>query len=531
MNNSIDRRSFLQKTTLLASAVSFRPYISNCMTGGGTNAADSEIHFMGAAEIAGLIRGKKISSVELTRLMLSRIAEIDKKINAINVLMEEEALTNAKKADEMLARGEILGPLHGVPITIKDSFRIKGVVTTAGNPVLKDYVPEYDAASVARLKKAGAIILGNTNVPYMLDDHQSFNDIYGRTLNPWNLERSPGGSTGGGAAALAAGLSYLILGSDTAGSIRVPSHFCGVFGHKPTIDLVPKKGQIPPLPGSLPYKSNGLSVAGPLARSAEDLKLLLEICGGPVEPESIAYSWKLPEVRKSNLKDFRIRYVMDDPLCPVSSEIKPVLDSALGKFGKAGLNLDEGWPVTIDPEEQYLNYIYLLHAYVSGGAPDSEIVSLRAQASSDEKSLSKIRAQAFTNPHKYFKQQESQRLKAREDWQEYFREYDAFVLPVAFIPAFPHIEKPWYPNNPDPARRRILKTPEGERDYDDILFWISFATLTGLPATVFPVGLTETGLPVGLQIICPFLEDATPIYLAGKLAEITGGIGHPEGYL
>jgi amidase len=529
MKNFIDRRSFLQKTTLMASAFSVSPSLSNVMFGGETNVSDSEIPFLGATEALNLILSKKISSVELTRLMLSRIAEIDKKINAINVLLEEEALTNARKADEMLARGEIMGPLHGVPITIKDSFRIKGVVTTAGNPLLKDYVPEYDAVSVARLKKAGAIILGNTNVPYMLDDHQSFNDIYGRTLNPWNLERSPGGSTGGGAAALAAGLSFLSLGSDTGGSIRVPSHFCGVFGHKPTIDVVPKKGQIPPLPGSLPYKSNGLSVAGPLARRAEDLKLLMEICGGPVEPESIAYSWKLPKVKKSKLNDFRIKYVIDDPLCSVSSEIKPVLDSALKKFGKAGLNMEEGWPNTINPEEQYHNYIYLLHAYVSGGAPDSEIERLRVLAGKDEKSLSNIRAKAFTNRHKYFQQQESRRLKAREDWQQYFREYDAFVLPVAFVPAFPHIEKPWNPNNPDPAKRRILKTPEGERDYDDMLFWISFATLTGLPATVFPVGLTDTGLPVGLQIIGPFLEDATPIHLAGKLSEITGSIRYPEG--
>jgi amidase len=530
MKNSINRRSFLQKTSILASAVSFGSSLSSCISGGDTNISDSEIPFMGAGEVARLILNKKLSSVELTRLMLSRIAEIDQKINAINVLMEEEALANAKMADEMLARGEVLGPLHGVPITIKDSFRIKGVVTTAGNPLLKDYIPEYDAVSVARLKKAGAIIVGNTNVPYMLDDHQSFNDVYGRTLNPWNLECSPGGSTGGGAAALAAGLSFLSLGSDTAGSIRIPSHFCGVFGHKPTIDLVPKKGQIPPLPGSLPYKSNGLSVAGPLARRAEDLRLLMEICGGPPEPESIAYSWKLPEVRISNLKDVRIKYVLDDPLCPVSSEIKPVLDSALRKFRNAELNLEEGWPDTIDPEEQYHNYIYLLHAYVSGGAPDSEIELLRASANSDEKNLSNIRAKAFSNPHKYFKQQESRRLKAREDWQKYFSEYDAFVMPVAFVPAFSHIEKPWYPNNPDPGKRRILNTPEGDRDYDDILFWISFATLTGLPATVFPIGLTDQGLPVGLQVVGPFLDDALPIYLAGKLSEIAGGIQRPEGY-
>jgi len=530
MKKLIHRRSFLQKASLLASAASVSPYMSSCDTGSNKIYADSEIPFLSATGLAGMIRNKKISSLEVTKLMLSRIKSIDKKINAINVLLEEEALQKAREADEALSRGEILGPLHGVPITIKDSFRIKGVVTTAGNPALKDYVPEEDASAVARLKNAGAILLGNSNVPYMLDDHQSFNDIYGRTLNPWNTERSPGGSTGGGAAALAAGLSYLSLGSDTGGSIRVPSHFCGIFGHKPTIDLVPKKGQIPPLPGSMPYKSNGLSVAGPLARSAEDLKLLLEICGGPVEPEAVGYYWKLPLEKKSTLKDFRIKYMIDDPLCPVSSEIKPAMESALLKFSEAGLRLEEGWPENINPEEQYHNYVYLLHAYISGGASDSEIQELREQANSNDTDLSNIRTLAYTNPHKYFREQESKRLKAREDWQRYFSEYDAFILPVAFVPAFPHINKPWYLNNPDPAKKRILTTPEGDRDYDDMIFWISFATLTGLPATVFPVGITETGLPVGLQIIGPFLEDATPIYLAGKLAEATGGIRHPEGY-
>jgi amidase len=524
---NFDRRSFLKKTAILTST---SPFIINWFAGDQVSYTDKEIPFLSATEIAGMIRSKKISSLEVTQLMLSRISTIDKKINAINVLLEEEALKRAREADEALAGGKIMGPLHGVPMTIKDSFPIRGVVTTAGNPVLKDYVPEEDAASVSRLRNAGAVFLGNTNVPLMLDDHQSFNDVYGRTLNPWNPERSPGGSTGGGAAALAAGMSYLSLGSDTAGSIRIPAHFCGIFGHKPTIDVVPKKGQIPPMPGSLPYVSNGLSVAGPLARSAEDLKLLLEICGGPVEPDSKALSWKLPETRKLNIKDFRIRFVLDDPLCPVSSEIKPVMTAALKKFEGAGLKLEERWPENIDPEEQFLNYAYLLNAYVSGGATEPEIEKLKTQVEQGDKSTENIRAMAYTNRYKYFREQDAKRMKAREDWQEFFRDYDAFILPVAFVPAFPHIDKPWKLHNPEPDNKRYLQTPEGQRDYDDLIFWISFATLTGLPATVFPVGISSTGLPVGLQVIGPFLEDATSIFLAGKLAEIAGGIRHPEGY-
>jgi amidase len=530
MKKNIDRRTFLQKASFLASVPALSSFIPNLGNKTGKSMTDTEIPFYSATQAASLIRNKKISSLELTQLMLSRIDSIDKKINAINVLLEEEALRQAREADEKLAKGEIMGPLHGVPMTIKDSFRIKGVITTAGNPALKDYVPEEDAVSVARLRNAGAVFLGNTNVPLMLDDHQSFNDVYGRTLNPWNLDRSPGGSTGGGAAALAAGMSYLSLGSDTAGSIRIPAHFCGLFGHKPTIDVVPKKGQIPPLPGALPYVSNGLSVAGPLARSAEDLKLLLEICGGPVVPESQAYSWKLTPPRKTTLKDLRIGFILDDPLCPVSSEIKPVMQSALEKFTNAGVQLVEGWPENIDPEEQFLNYSYLLNAYISGSATEPEIEKLRSQVRQGDKSTENIRAMAYTSRYKYFREQDSKRMKAREDWQEFFRHYDAFILPVAFVPAFPHINKPWKLHNPEPDNKRYLQTPEGQRDYDDIIFWISFATLTGLPATVFPAGISGTGLPVGLQVIGPYLEDATPIFLAGKLAEIAGGIRHPEGF-
>ena len=247
-------------------------------------------------------------------------------------------------------------------------------------------------------------------------------------------------------------------------------------------------------------------------------------------PESQAYSWKLIPPRKTALKDFRIGFILDDPLCPVSSEIKPVMQSALKKFANAGVHLEEGWPENIHPEEQFLNYSYLLNAYISGSATEPEIEKLRTEVRQGDKSTENIRAMAYTNRYKYFREQDSKRMKAREDWQEFFRHYDAFIMPVAFVPAFPHINKPWKLHNPDPDSKRYLQTPEGQRDYDDIIFWISFATLTGLPATVFPAGISGTGLPVGLQVIGPYLEDATPISLAGKLSELTGGIRHPAGY-
>ncbi len=437
-------------------------------------------------------------------------------------MIEEKALARAREADTALAKGENWGVFHGVPITIKDAFQIEGVVTTAGAPFLKDYVPEWDATAVARLKKSGAVILGHTNVPFMLSDHQSFNEIYGRTNNPWNLDRTPGGSTGGGAAAVAAGLSYLSLGSDIGGSIRVPAHFCGIFGHKPTVDLIPQRGHIPPIPGTPTSPSSELPVAGPLARSAEDLRLALSVCGGPDLPKNVAYSWKLPEPRKKDPKKYKIKYILDHPDCPISSEISPLMEQAIQEFKNNGLNIEEGWPRDVNPAEQYINYLYLLMGAMSLGLPKEEIERLKAIPSNQRTPSQSLQIQAISDSHIQYNRMESNRLSARLIWQKFFKEYDAFILPTAFVPAFPHTTKPW--------EERLLETPEWQRPFNDMLFWISFATHTGLPASVFPVGVSKTGLPVGLQVIGPYLEDATPIDIAGKLNEIMGGIRHPQGY-
>ena len=519
MNANVNRRSFIKRASSLA-AISIIDKVTPLQSSPFKNELRiNDIHYASATHVAQLIREKKISSEELTNLILVRIEKVEPKINTINVLLRDEAIEAARTADNSLAKGNLLGPLHGVPITIKDTFRIKNVLTTVGNPDLSDYVPEYDAVSVARLRNAGAIILGNTNVPYMLDDHQSFNDIYGRTNNPWDLGHSPGGSTGGGAAALAAGISYLSLGSDTAGSIRVPAHFCGVYGHKPTLELVPKQGQIPPMPGALPYSSNGLSVAGPLARSTEDLKLLLEVCGGPVHPQSIAYSWKLPPARKTRLKDYKIKLVLNNENYTVSTESTSVLNAAISEFRKAGAQLEDGWPADVDPMELFYLYMYLIYASASKGANEDLIRTYRKNLGKEDIPLRKLKAQAFTDPHKYFVEKDKTRLKVREIWQTFFKEHDAFIIPTAIVPAYPHSDIPW--------DKRVLKTADGDREYDDMFFWISFATLAGLPSTVIPVGNTSTGLPVGIQIIGPFLEDATPIHLGGLLSEVLGGIQHP----
>lgn len=460
--------------------------------------------------------------MELTEHILKRIELYNAKINAIVTLMREEALNQAHAADEALRRGEIWGPLHGVPITIKDCFEISRVRTTAGSPSLKDHVPEHDAVAVARLRGAGAIILGHTNVPIMAGDWQSYNMVFGTTNNPWNLERTPGGSTGGGAAVVASGLSFLSLGSDIGGSIRVPSHFCGVYGHKPTLNVVPLRGHIPPPPGD-PYRLHYLPVAGPLARSAEDLKIALEVLGGPDAEDAKAYKWNLPQARWTSLSDYRIGYVLDHPACPVCSDVKQVIKNAVeGLHGRVGV-LKEGWPPGVDPVEQYTTYRFLLGSTKAQSLKDDEYEEKRRQAQDQDGSYEPIKAKAWTAPHIHFQVENGKRMAARALWQEYFETHDAFLLPVSFLPAFPH-------DHSLPFWDRRLTTPEGLRRYEDLLFWISFATLTGLPATVAPIGRTRDGLPVGIQIIGPYLEDATPIDVAARMSEIIGGFQPPEGY-
>jgi amidase len=468
------------------------------------------------------IRRGDISSLELTELMFKRIDSINPRINTVVTPMREEALSQAKEADAARAKGTFFGPLHGVPVTIKDAFDVKGVRTTFGNPAFKDHIPTRDSAVVERLRRAGAILLGMTNVPFMLADWQSYNDIFGQTNNPWDLTRTPGGSTGGGAAALAAGIGYITPGSDIGGSIRGPAHFCGVCGHKPTLNLVSLRGHMQ-LSADDFGEPNYLAVAGPLARCAKDLKLALEVLGGPDGDDAVAYSWRLPPPRRQRLKDYRIGYVLDDKLCPVSSDVRTVLTDAVAALRRAGANLTEGWPPGVNPEGENRNYVFLLDSFFADDMPDEKLAEVRARADKQDGSWEALTALAQAGPHKNFIAARSKQIAARATWQGYFRTHDAFLLPTAVVPAFKHDHRPSW-------KDRVLETPEGPRPYTDLFFWISFATHTGLPATVVPVGLTNERLPVGMQIIGPYLEDATPIDLAAKMEELLGSFRPPKGF-
>lgn len=471
-----------------------------------------------ATQALAALRRRAISSRELTALVLARIKKINPRLNLFVTVAEEQAMAAARRADAALARKKPLGPLHGLPIVAKDAWATAGLRTTGGSKTLEQHVPQEDAVAVARLKAAGAVIVGKTNLPEWSADWQSYNDVAGVARNPWDPARTPGGSTGGGAGAIAAGLGFLEIGSDIAGSIRIPASFCGVYGHKPTLNLVPIRGHVPPQPGVQGAPSD-LSVGGPIARSAEDLRLGLGVVAGPDRDEAVAYRWALPKPRHARLRDYRIGYVIDDPMCPVDAPVKAVLTDTIAALRKAGARLTEGWPAGIEAERQVLLYRWMLGAFLAIAMTPDQVEATREarrKGADDPWTL------GVTSSHVEWLPKNAARLAARAAWQRYFQDHDAFLMPVAFVPAVPH-------DHSLPLGERKVRTAAGERFYVSLFRWIAFATLTGCPATSAPVGRTREGLPVGLQIMGPYLEDATPIDLAGQITDVTGGFAPPPG--
>ena len=455
------------------------------------------ILFGSAADAAGSLRSGEVSSRELTGMLLAQIDAVNPAVNAVVEVRREAALRAAAAADQAAARGESLGPLHGVPMTVKDCFNVAGLHTTWGNPAFKDYVADWDATVVRRLQQAGAIIIGKTNVALMLADYgQTANDLYGTTSNPWDAGRTPGGSSGGSAAAVSAGLTFLEFGSDLVGSIRIPASFCGVYGLRPSSGVIPLTGFQPPGPPAPRSEMTYLSAAGPLGRSAGDLRTALAVTGGPEHEAGKACSWRLPPPRQATLAGFRVGVVLDHPQAPVSSEAGALLSDAVDAIARTGAKVVEGWPDGVDPVRQYESFGFHVQLFLAFAQPGEDFATL---------------SQII--------EQESRRMAARTAWHRYFGDIDVFVCPVNFTPAFPHDTRPF-------AERRIMTT-EGARRYDSQPFWTSHAALPGLPAVTAPIGRTPGGLPVGAQIVGPRYEDDTAITFAELLAEHVGGYEPP----
>ncbi len=482
--------------------------------------AGAGLDFIPALDAAAAIRAKRVSSLELTRHMLARIERYNPQLNAFVYLMRERALAQARQTDAALARGVRLGPFHGVPICVKESFAVQGEPDTWGIVAFKNTRAPANAVAVQRLLQSGAILLGGTNVPLNLMDWQSYNDIYGTTNNPWDLARTPGGSSGGSAAALAAGLAYLSLGSDIGGSLRVPASFCGIYSHKPTLDLVSLNGQVPGGAPGLPGFTTGLAVAGPLARSARDLMAALTVLGGPNGYRRKAWTWNLPPPRKRALKGFRIGYMFESSMAEPTTEVQPVLERALRALERAGAKLAQGWPPGYDLGEASRIYLLLLDAF--NFSTEGAAAQARDRAIFRKNPKHPVAAGALIS-YADWQQLHFRQLFYRAIWQRYFEQFDLFLMPASFTVAFPH-------DHQGDLFSRVIPTPAGNRPYMQMMPWMVTATLTGCPATAMPIGQSSSRLPVGLQIMGPYWEDATPIEFARLFSEDIGGFSAPAGY-
>ena len=471
-----------------------------------------------------------ISSAELTRHVFKRIKKHNAKINAFVTLNEEQALKRARKADQDLAKGISRGPLHGVPILIKDQFSTAGLRTTCGFPELANYIPKENAVTVNKLLNAGAIIVGKTNTPIAASDIQTYNKVTGTTNNPWDITKTSGGSTGGGAAALAAGMGFLELGADLAGSIRTPSNFCGICGHKTSLNIVPMQGAIPPLPDLIPptinlMSLNDLAVVGPMARSVADLKTELEIIAGPAPEDALSMKWSLSKPRKTSLKDYKIGYVLDDPFCPVHPEIRNTIFETIGVLKKEGVKIKEGWPAGIQFSDVFATYFKLLSAFVSRSPVFTEAVieHQRALFGTPYGDYQRSFVEGLTLSNRDWHALGIKRLASRLAWQDYFKNCDTFLMPANCVTAFPH-------NHERNMWGRIIESADKPRYYGEAFKWISVATLAGCPVTVIPVGKTSANLPVGIQIMGPYMEDGTSLDLAMRMEKVLGGFTPPPGF-
>jgi amidase len=450
-----------------------------------------------ATELVAALAARKVGALELTDAAIARIEARDSEINAVVVRDFDRARETARAADAALARGE-RGPLLGLPMTVKESHNVAGLPTTRGAPVFGPLTAPEDSVRRARPEAAGAGLPGKTNTPPFLSDWQSNTPIAGRTRNPWNLERSPGGSSGGAAAALAARMIPLEFGSDIGGSIRVPAHFCGVFGHKPSYNLVPTRGHEPP--NTPPGAGVVLAVVGPLARSAADLSLAMDVLAGPGEFEARGYRLDLKPARHGRLADYRVLLIDEHPAAPLSQEIRAGLQDLAAGLEKLGAKVARGSQLVPDLAKGQELYGGLLMTAMSRGQPGAQSISAHEW-------LALLDAQA----------------QLRRQWAVLFESFDVVLAPASSTASFPHDD------NPD-LNARVLTVDGRPTPYFLQVGWSGIATVANLPSTAIPVGQTKEGLPFGAQVIGPYLEDRTTLAFAGLVEREFGGFRPPPGF-
>ena len=483
----------------------------------------SEIAFLSATELAAKVRSREIGCDELLRHYLDRVDRHNEGINAIVVDLREQGLQAARAADQALAAGEEVGPLHGVPMTVKESYNLAGAPTTWGNPEWRGNLAEEDAEAVKKLKAAGAVVFGKTNVPLMLADFQSYNEVYGTTNNPYNLERGPGGSSGGSAAALAAGLVGLETGSDIGGSIRNPAHFCGLFGHKPTWNLLWIRGHAPP--GDVRSIAD-IAVIGPLARSAADLETAVMTMAGPDPIAARGCRLHLPTLAGPSLKGLKVAVWPDDPIAPVEAEVRQRVERVAAAFRDGGATVDFDARPDFSPDLSHRTYQNLLWATMAARMPEADYQRLRQQADAlpaDDDSPGAQTVRAQVSSFKMWKHNDERRAHLRWKWHEFFNDYDLLLTPIMATAAFAHDHRSF--------GERTIQVNSQPRPYFEQLFWAGLTGGTYLPSTIVPTGLNDEGLPIGVQIVGPEYGDLRTIGAAKLLEEAGFRFRPPPGYL
>jgi amidase len=462
---------------------------------------DDSVATLPAVELAAGIRSRKFTSRELLELYLDRVDRLNPPINAVVTLDADRARTAADAADAALARGDDVGPLHGLPVTIKDAIETEGIRSTGGAVELTDHVPTEDAPAVARLKEAGAIVFGKTNAPRWSGDIETFNEIFGGSNNPWNVDHITGGSSGGSAAAVAAGLTSFELGTDIGGSVRIPSHCCGVFGLKPSFGVVPQRGYLDQVGGGT--TDADVNVFGPIARSADDLDLLINVLASPAPEHAPAWRIELPPSDKQALDEFRIGVWFDTPESPLDAEYRTMLGATADALSDAGAKVDDGHP-PVDFGEQVALFYRMVGAATSVSAPDDV-------------------GEASAGSHHSWLRADKQRAQLRRVWAEWFEDYDLLLCPVLAVPPFRH-------HREGPIMERTIEVGGESRSLVSTIAWPGFIGVVGLPSAVAPIGRTAAGLPVGMQLVSPYLHDRRSVQAAKLVGELTGGYQVPPGF-
>jgi amidase len=449
----------------------------------------------GVDRLARAIAGRELSAREALAAVVERVEQRNSRLNALVTLAIERAADEAAAADQALASGEPMGPLHGVPFSVKDAIATAGVRSTGGAEELRDHVPAEDAPAVARLRRAGGVLFAKSNLPPWSADFETAGPLFGVANNPHDLSRTPGGSSGGAAAAVSAGLTGFELGTDIGGSLRVPAHFCGVYAHRPSFGLVPQTGYLDH-PGPT-WNGADLNVLGPIARSVRDLQLLLEVLA---DTSRAGARSPLEPARHGALSAHRVGVWLDDAACSPAWEVASPLAAAAEALRAGGARVEEARP-PVGFAEASAVYRPLIAAAMCRSLPTGE-------------------AERVGGSHCAWLELKDRQRELQRRWDAWFREFDALLCPVAAIAAPPHghlVPLGMRTVDVDGETRRLLATVE----------WCGVIGVAGLPATIVPVGHTAGGLPVGIQVVGPDRGDRTALFVAARLAELTGGYRPP----